>query len=120
MISLFFANIFGWIIAHKRLVLYIVGGIVLFICVSLIYRACHKAPHLDEKQIQRAQDAIAKQDREEMVKVLTEAEVAEKQIDANLAEGEHQKLEAIQEAKRKAAKMTNDELAAELERLAQE
>lgn len=98
-----------------------VPAIVILIAAIWI-RSCwsaHKAK-LNEKQIIAAQQAIAKNDREEMQRVLVEAEVEEKQIDANLAEGEHEKLVAIQEAKRKAAKMTNEQLAAELERLANE
>lgn len=119
--ALIFANIFGWLVAHKRLVLYIAIGIVVLFA-GLYIRSCwngHKAK-LNEQQIQRAQEAIAKQDREEMQKVLIEAEVQEKAIDANVANAEAEKQKAITEAKKRAAQMTNEELAAELERLASE
>lgn len=109
----------GWfIVDHWKIV---VPAIVL-IFAAFWFRSCwakHKAK-LNEQQIVAAQQAIATQDREAMTKVLVEADVAEKQIDANLANSDHQKLEAIQEARRKAAQMTNAELAATLEEMAKE
>ncbi len=92
-------------------------GVLIFVVV--ISRSCGHKPKLNEKQIQQAQTAIATQDRATMEKVLVESDVAEKQIDANVANAEVQKLNAITEAKTKAAQMTNEELAAELERRAQ-
>lgn len=100
----------------------IVVPIIALIIVGLWFRSCwskHKAK-LNERQIIAAQQAIAKQDREEMVKVLTEVAVEEKQIDGNVANADRQKVEAISDARKRAAGMSNAELAAELERLASE
>jgi hypothetical protein len=113
----FLKRIFFFVIDNWKIVLPIIA---LLIGSIFIYRACHKTPHLDEQQIKRAQDAIAKQDREEMTKVLVDAEVKEKQIDANLANSDSAKLQAIYEARRKANAMTNEELARRLEELANE
>lgn len=96
-----------------RVVLPRVGVLVLVIC---IYRVCNRPPKLDEAAIQKAQQAIAVQDRKAMVEILTQSDVAEKQIDANIANAKSQALNAINDARKNAETMTNDELAAELER----
>lgn len=97
---------------NKRVVLPIIGAVVLLVLVVFAYRGCSRsAPKLDEKQIQEAQRAIAENDRKVMERVLVESEVAEKAIDANLANAENEKLQAIQEARKKAAGMSNEELA---------
>jgi len=100
---------------HWKLVL---AAIVLLIAGVWLYRACNRPPKLDEKAIQRAQQAIAEQDRKAMIEVLTESDVTEKQINANLANAENEKLKALAEARKRANEMTNEELAAELERRA--
>lgn len=116
---LFVLKRIGWFIYdHWKIVVPIIALIIL----GLWFRSCwnkHKAK-LNEQQIIAAQQAIAKQDREEMIKVLTEVAVEEKQIDTNVANATSEKLIAIQEAKRKAAKMTNEELAQRLEELLNE
>jgi uncharacterized membrane protein YvbJ len=118
------ADLTGWDIIklQKRLILalmLIVVGVFIF-TIAFIFRACHKAPHLDQKQIQKAQDAIAKQDRVEMERVLIDATVTEQQIDGNVANAKADTVNAIHTAQKKAAGMSNAELAAELERLANE
>lgn len=114
--SLVLANIIGWITAHWRIVLYIIGGVVLVIAFSMVWKSCNRPPKLDEKAIQKAQDAIATKDRAAMVEVLATSELIEKRIDANLANAETVKLNTLADARKKANAMTNDELAAELER----
>ncbi len=76
-----------------------------------LYRACNRPPKLDEKQIQKAQQAIAANDRQAMVEVLIAAEVAEKKIDANVVDASTQTVNAIVAAKKKANEMSNEELA---------
>lgn len=89
---------------------------VLAITLVIASKACNRQPKLDEQQIQRAQKAIADHDRKEMIEVLTESAVAERNIDANLANSDRERLKAFDDARRRASSMTNDELAAELER----
>lgn len=87
--------------------------VVLILGVSVfVYRACNKPPKLDEKQIQKAQDAIAKRDRAEMERILAESDTAESAIDSNIKQ-----IETDREAAKKSySGYSNDELAAELER----
>lgn len=111
-------GIVDFVVSYWKIVIPLIAIIII---VVFIQRACkaHSA-RLNEKQIVAAQQAIAKQDREEMTKVLVESDVQEKQIDQNVADAEVQKVAAIAESKKKAEAMTNDELAAELERRSKE
>lgn len=110
----------GWDVSkvQKRLLagVMILAAIVFIVIVSMIYKACHHGPKLDEKQIQKVQDAIASGDRAEREKVFEEVKVAEKQIDANTVDASTKTVNAIADAKKQAAGMTNEQLADELER----
>ena len=110
--SLILANIIGWIAAHWRLVAGAVAVVFLVIVFGLIFRSCNKPPKLDQKEIQKAQQAIQEQDRKVMVEILTNSTVREQAIDSNIKQAE----EATEAAKRDYSKLSNDELAAELER----
>ncbi len=119
-ISKFIAGLFGWDISvvQKRVLLALMILVVIAVIVSGLWiRSCLVRPaKLNEKQIQKAQKAIAEQDRKEMVEILAESELGEKKINANLANAELEKLKTLGEARKKAHAMSNDELAAELER----
>lgn len=113
----------GFLFVLKRIAWFVVdnwkvvlGVVAAIVVIVVLNRSCRHEPKLDEKQIQKVQDAIAKQDREEMERVLAEVEVIEKQIDANTVDAQAQTHAAIKNAKDKAAGMSNDELAAELEK----
>lgn len=110
--TLFFANIIGWIAAHWRLVAGAVAVVILVIGFSLVYRACNKPPKLDQKEIIKAQQAIAKEDRKQMIEILTNSKVQEQGIDNSIKQAE----EATEKAKRDYSKLNNQELAAELEK----
>lgn len=117
---LILANIAGWFVAHWRVLLYIAAGILILV-LGLWLKSCFtKTPKLDEKQIQKAQQAIAENDRKAMQEVLVESDVQEQKIDDNLVNAKVDRINAINEAKKKAAAMSNDELAQELERRARE
>lgn len=99
----------------RRVVLIFVA-IAVILPVVFIYRACNKPPKLDEKQIQKAQDAIARRDRAEMERILAESDTAESEIDSNLKQ-----IETDREAAKKSySGYSNDELAEELERRSQQ
>jgi len=98
----------------------VVPVIALLIALVFFVRWWNRPPKLDEKAIQAAQKAIAENDRKAMVEVLAASDVNEKQIDGNLASAETEKLKAIHEARKNAEALTNDELAAELNRRAQQ
>lgn len=111
-------NVFFFLVAKWKIVL----PLIAVIAVGLFLRSCwskHEAK-LTALQTVTAQQAIAKGDREEMTKVLVDVAVTEKNIDANLANSDRQKLEVISDARRKAAGMSNQELADTLNALANE
>lgn len=109
------ASLFGLDITkvQKAVILAVMILVVIaVIALGLFLRSCfHKEPKLDEKQIQKAQQAIAANDRQAMVEVLIAAEVAEKKIDANVVDASTQTVNAIAAAKKKANEMSNEELA---------
>lgn len=94
-------------------------GILLLLILVIFggYKACkwlNPPPKLDEKQIQKAQTAIAKQDREEMIKVLAESDTAEDNIDETIKVAENR----TEQAKQNYTSKSNEDLAKELERRA--
>ncbi len=111
---LFLANAFGWVIAHLRFVLTIAAILSLLIIIAVIYKRCHKPPHLDEAAIQKAQVAIEKQDHEAMVKILAESDVKEQALDDTIKGAE----KATEDAKQNYNSKSNQELADELNRRA--
>jgi len=114
------ANILGFIIAKWRLLAVILGGILLMIVLfavgSRIYRVFNPPPKLNEKQIAVAQKAIEVEDRKQMIEVLAESDTAEHNIDSNIKLAE----QATEDAKKSYADKSNQELAAELNRRAQQ
>lgn len=94
----------------------VVPAILLLIALVFVVRWWNRPPKLDEKAIQKAQQAIAANDRKAMELVLEESDLVEKQIDGNLANAETEKLKSLEESRKKTQQMTNAELAAELER----
>lgn len=95
----------------RRVVLF--GAIIIIVVVGLWLRSCFNRPaKLNEQQIQKAQQAIAKRDRAEMERILAESDTAEAEIDSNLKQ-----IEIDREAARRNYNgWSNEELAAELER----
>ena len=91
-------------------VLLVAGVVVLFLVLQV--RSCfNRPPRLDQEQIIKAQQAIAKEDRREMIEVLAESKVKEEGIDNSIKAAE----EATEKAKQDYSKLTNEQLAAELE-----
>jgi uncharacterized membrane protein YgaE (UPF0421/DUF939 family) len=113
---LFLANIAGFLVAKWRLILVIIGLFIVVFGTALLWKRCNPPPKLDEKQQQQAKTAIAKEDREEMIKVLAESDTAEDAIDSNIKAVEN----ATEAAKKTYTGKSNDELAGELNRRAQQ
>jgi hypothetical protein len=109
-----------WNVFTLKAKLTAIGIILLLILVAFGgYKACkwlNPPPKLDEKAIKKAQDAIAKQDRKEMLEILAESDTKEDEIDASVDQIEQKR----EEAKQNYTGLTNDELAAELEKRAKE
>lgn len=116
MLFTIFYTVKAFVLQYK---IFFVAALTIFVLVSL-YKGCFQAPpaKLDEAAILKAQNAIALNDRQTMVEVLAASDVAEKQIDVNLANAENAKLKAFHEARKAAEALSNDQLAAELNRRA--
>jgi ABC-type transport system involved in cytochrome bd biosynthesis fused ATPase/permease subunit len=103
---------------HWKIFAIALGVIVL---VVLFYEACgKKTPKLNQEQIIKSQQAIAKEDRKEMLEVLAESDAQEKAAETVQANAEAVKEQTIKESKEKWSNASNDEMAAELERRAKE
>lgn len=78
------------------------------------------APTLNEQEIQRAQQAIAEQDRREMIDVLAQSDAKEAAADATAIDANTATVNAIAQSKKRWSEASNEELAAELERRTKE
>lgn len=114
--SLIFANIIGWIYANKRTVAILAAILVIAILSVVFSRSCGSKPKLNEAEIQKAQQAIAVEDRKQMVEILTSSDAREAAIDGNLSNAKANTVNAIHEARHKWQNATDDEIKAELER----
>lgn len=112
---LWLLNIFGWVASHWR----IVGISVLALAIALTGFCVFKhvtRPKLDEKTIQRAENAIKEHNDVELKEILAEADAKEEVIAGNVANAEKATEQVKADAKKKYDAMTVDELAAELEK----
>lgn len=99
---------------HPR-VFVITLAVLLLLVIGLQMKGCFKAkPKFNEAEIQKAQQAIADQDRKAMVEVLAASEVREKTVDTNVATGKTEMINAYADARKKYDDMTPDELQAEI------
>lgn len=114
--SLFLANLAGFVVAKWRLFAVLAGILLLVVLIALASRACRSQPKLDHEQIQKAQQAIREQDRKEMIQVLAESDAREQAIDNSIKAAE----QATEDAKQNYTGLTNDELADELNRRAKQ
>lgn len=113
---LFLADMAGFVVAKWRVFAVGAGILVLLFAVAVAWKRCNPPPKLDEKQIQKAQDAIAKRDREKMLDVLAESDTREASIDSNIKQIENDR----EAAKQNYSGKSNDDLAAELEKRVQQ
>lgn len=118
LIATFLANLFGFDFekARKYASLVLIGIVLIVIAIPsiFIFRACNRPPKLDEKQIQKVQKAIAAEDRKEMIKILAESDVREAGIDDSIKAVE----QATEDATKNYNGKSNEDLAAELNRRA--
>ena len=73
-------------------------------------------PKIDEAEIQRGEQAIRDRNRSELEAILTEVEVREREIDANVSGGEWATKQAEKDARDRYGRMTIEELRAEFEK----
>jgi Na+/H+ antiporter NhaB len=106
---------------HWRAVLIVIVVLAAAITGVCVYkRVFNRPPKLNQKEIVQAQQAIEKQDREQMRQILVESEVREAMIDANVATATGDTVNAIHESKKKWADASVEDMQAELERRAAE
>ena len=115
-------NLFGidFAAAQKwaRRFMLLVVVLVIIVPAAIIYTRCSREKPVSPEKIAKAQKAIAEGDRKAMTETLAEIEGDVAAADKGVLEADTAKINAIAEAKKKAAEMSNEELAAELERLA--
>jgi hypothetical protein len=103
------------LLAHWRLVLSVVAFLAILVLSIVLFKSCgHKAPKLNEPEIKAAQTAIATENRKQMIDILTNSDVREQAIDSNIKQAEN----AAAEAKQSYEGKSNQELADELNRRA--
>lgn len=110
------ANIFGFIVAKWRVIAVIIGLFVVIFGTAVLWKRCNPPPKINEKDILKAQNAIATGDRERQIEVLAESDTAEDAIDSNIKAVEN----AREAAKKNYAGKSNEEIAAELEKRLQQ
>jgi len=114
-------NIAGFVYAHWRLFVYGLFALVVVIAVIVLFRSCGKTtPKLDQAEILKAQQAIANQDRKVMIDILANSNAREAATDQTVDNAKAAANDAATQARKDAANMSNEELAAELERRAKE
>ncbi len=93
------------------LTLVIIGAVV------IVYLAFRPAPaKLDEREIQESIKAIEEKNDAKLKEILVNADIRERQIDANLANAKVETINAAADARKKYANMNTSDLAAEIER----
>lgn len=118
---LFFIKRCFWFLWDNPRILIVALAVLLLLVIGLQMRGCFRAkPKLNQQEIIELQKAIATEDRKAMEKILIDSDVREKQIDGNVVNAKMDTVNAIADAKKKASQMSNEELAAELERRARE
>lgn len=92
----------------------LIGVFVLIFALTM--RSCFKkTPKLDEAEIQKAQQAIAVEDRKVMVEILANSDAKEAVADNVSANADVVKINTLKESRDKWANATVDEMTAELE-----
>lgn len=110
---LWFANLWGFFIVHWRY--FAVAGVIL-LAVIVVGRSCNSdkpAASLNEAEIQRGEQAVKEVNKKELTEILAAADVREQQINANIANGRTETINATLEAKKRYQEMSIEELQAE-------
>jgi hypothetical protein len=116
-LKLIVVNGLAFVQRHWRLFL---GGLLALTAVFLVFGYCRKAdaPKLDQKEIIQAQQAIAAQDEAKMREILVQSDAREKVADDTAINAKAATVNAIQESREKWRDAEAEEMAAELERRA--
>jgi hypothetical protein len=117
-LGLFIKNIAGWIYANWRMVAILAAiGVIAIASIFLVRGCSQRKAQLNEKELQQVHEAIETKERKKMEEVFVAVEVKQKEIDANVAYSNTAVINAVADAKKKVAEMTDEELASHLESL---
>ena len=113
---LFFIMRCFWFLWDNPRIVVVVLALALLLIVGLQMKGCFKPkPKFNEAEIQKAQKAVAETNRSEMIEVLAQSELREKNIDANVAASKAETLNSLHDSRIKYDNLTNEELAREIE-----
>ena len=111
-------RIFYFCVDNYRVVLPIAVFVVIAFWLLIHYGCSKPAPKLNQEEIIKSQQAIAANDRKTQIEILANSDVRVQDIDANVAAGRNATVNAIADSKAEWSQKSNEELAAELERRA--
>lgn len=114
---LILANIFGWTVAHWRIVAIGAVALVLFFVVLFTFKSCNKPEmSMTEQEKQEVLNDIEDRNEAKLKDKLIEIEVREQAIDGNVANANADKWAAIQNSKEKWANANISDMQAEFDR----
>lgn len=105
----------------QRIVFWVLFGLIAIVVLFVVFqiKACFTMPaKLDEPEIQQGEQAKKDGNDKVLRDILTNSDVREKMIDANVANAEAEKVNAIYESRKKWEAANRDELQAEFDRRA--
>lgn len=106
---------------HLRTYLYIAAGLGLLLLLVFAFRSCGKSPRvMTEQEKQEVKEQIAAGETTKLKEKLVEIEAEEKVIEANVANAEVEKINAIADSRKKWANANISELQAEFDRRMQQ
>ena len=112
---LFFAKRVVWFFWDNPRYLVTLLAFIILVLIGMQMKGCFtRTPKFNEDEIRRAQKAIAEDNRKEMVEVLAQSEVREKNIDANVANAKIETVNAYAEARKKYENMSIEQLQTEV------
>jgi hypothetical protein len=86
--------------------------VLVLVAAVFVFKACNKPPSLNEKQIQKAEQAVKERNDKVLKEILAESDTRVDAIDSNIKLSEERTRDAVKSYEG----MTVDELAAEIER----
>jgi hypothetical protein len=113
----------GWslVVEHWRVFLIIAAALVLTLSGFCVYkRIFNRTPKLNEPEIQAARVAIQEHNDQKLREILTNSDVREAQIDQDIYNAHAAAINSVAVSHEKYGNMNTADLAAELERRAQE
>jgi hypothetical protein len=96
----------------------VIGILVLVFGVAVLWKRCNPPPKMDEKEIQKGENAKKEQNDAELRKILVNSDVRAAEIDANTQDASAQTVNAANASHQKWDNANRDELQAEFDRRA--